>query len=78
MKDRFPIISLNGTSDPSMPAKTLEENQKEWGWIDFRIYEGAGQWLLFEHYKDVLELVAKYVEHNSVDYTNGCSRKVDG
>ena len=51
-----PVHFLNGRRDVTVPSATLDEYRAAYDWIDFRIYEDCGQMILFERYRDVLDL----------------------
>jgi len=58
VKGRLPIIFLNGLQDPQVPAETLREFQRDHNWIDYRIYEDAGQLIFFKHWREVVNLIS--------------------
>jgi hypothetical protein len=60
VKDQMPVIFLNGTQDPQVPVATLEEFKCEYDWIDYRIYDDAGQLIFFRHWRDALDLLPPF------------------
>lgn len=61
LKGKLPIIFLNGTHDPQVPTETLEDFKRDHDWIDYRVYDDAGQLLFFRHWRDVLEIMAPFL-----------------
>ncbi|KPA20748.1 Alpha/beta hydrolase family protein [Shimia sp. SK013] len=61
LRGQIPITFLNGLQDPMVPPETLDEFQRDYDWIDFRIYEDAGQLLFFRHWMDGIEALAPFV-----------------
>ncbi|MEL6437493.1 MAG: alpha/beta hydrolase, partial [Pseudomonadota bacterium] len=58
---KLPVHFINGAHDPEVPMATLAEFQVDYPWIDYRVYEDAGQLVFFRHWRDVLELVETYL-----------------
>ena len=56
LRDSHPVIFLNGTQDPQVPLATLSEFQRDFDWIDYRIYDDAGQLVFFRHWRDALDI----------------------
>ena len=61
LRDTLPVIFLNGTQDPQIPLATLQEFQRDFDWIDYRVYEDAGQLLFFRHWRDALEICTSHL-----------------
>lgn len=59
---RMPVIFFNGLQDPEVPTETLAEHQRDYPWIDFRIYPDAGQLLFFLKWRDVVACLAEHAE----------------
>lgn len=62
IKGRLPVVFLNGTHDPQVPPETLQDFQTDHSWIDYRIYEDAGQLVFFRHWRDVVELLGDFLD----------------
>ncbi|WP_373353695.1 helix-turn-helix transcriptional regulator [Pseudoroseicyclus sp. CXY001] len=58
---RVPVHYLSGLQDPQVPEATLREHQRDYPWIDFRIYPDAGQLLFFLKWREVLPLILRYL-----------------
>ena len=58
LKGRLPVIFMNGMQDPHVPPETLREFQRDYDWIDYRIYEDAGQLIFFRHWPDVIKVLS--------------------
>ena len=56
LRATHPVIFLNGTQDPQVPLATLQEFQRDFDWIDYRVYEDAGQLVFFRHWRDALDI----------------------
>lgn len=61
VRDIMPVFFFNGLQDPQVPAATLAEFQREYDWIEYKVYEDAGQLVFFRHWRDVLELVTRFL-----------------
>jgi hypothetical protein len=61
LKGRAPVIFMNGAQDPQVPLETLAEFRADFDWIDYRLYDDAGQLVFFRHWHDVLDEVEKYL-----------------
>ncbi len=62
IKGHLPVVFLNGTQDPQVPVKTLEEFQREHDWIDYHVYDDAGQLIFFRHWRDALDLLTPFLK----------------
>lgn len=60
-KGRLPVVYFNGAQDPQVPLATLDEFRVDHDWIDYRLYDDAGQLVFFRHWRDVLDEVEKYL-----------------
>ncbi len=61
MRGAIPVHYFNGLQDPQMPAKTLEEFTHDYPWVEFHIFEDAGQLLFFRKWRDVLPVLEQYL-----------------
>lgn len=61
MKGAIPVHFLNGLQDPQVPPGTLADFQRDYPWIDFRVYPDAGQLVFFLKWRDALALAERYV-----------------
>jgi pimeloyl-ACP methyl ester carboxylesterase len=61
LKGRIPVHFLNGLQDPQVPPGTLAEFQRDFSWIDWRVYPDAGQLLFFLKWRDVLAVLQPYL-----------------
>ncbi|WP_270731577.1 alpha/beta fold hydrolase [Shimia sp. Alg240-R146] len=61
LRNQIPITFMNGLQDPMVPQETLEEFQRDYDWIEFRVYEDAGQLLFFRYWMDSIEALAPFV-----------------
>lgn len=55
------VIFFNGLQDPEVPRDTLADHQRDYPWIDFRVYPDAGQLAFFLKWRDVLAEIDKIV-----------------
>ncbi len=62
LRGTHPVIFLNGTQDPQVPLATLQEFQRDFDWIDYRIYDDAGQLVFFRHWRDALDICEAYLK----------------
>jgi len=58
---RFPFISFNGAHDPGVHKETIVEFAEDYPWIDFRLYEDAGQLIFFRHWQDMVNETKKFL-----------------
>lgn len=58
---RLPVIYMNGAQDPQVPLETLAEFRADFDWIDYRLYDDAGQLVFFRHWRDVLDEAEKHL-----------------
>lgn len=61
MEGRVPVHFLNGLHDPQVPPETLREHQRDYPWIEFAEYDDAGQLIFFLKWREVLNLLVKYL-----------------
>lgn len=61
LRGQKPVIFMNGAQDPQVPMETLAEFRRDHGWIDYRLYDDAGQLVFFRHWRDVLDQVEKFL-----------------
>lgn len=57
LRGQMPVILMNGTQDPQVPLATFNEFRRDYPWIEFHLYEDAGQLLFFRHWRDALDRV---------------------
>ncbi len=62
LKGKTPVTFINGAHDPQVPRETLQDFQRQHDWIDYRVYEDAGQLIFFRHWRDVLEVLDPLVK----------------
>ncbi|MDW3118864.1 MAG: LuxR C-terminal-related transcriptional regulator [Roseovarius pacificus] len=55
LRGQLPVIFMNGLQDPQVPPATLDEFRTTYDWIDYHVYEDAGQLIFFRHWRDVLD-----------------------
>lgn len=61
LRDKVPVIFMNGDEDPQVHLETLAEFRQDHPWIDFRIFPGSGHLLFFQHWGEVLDVIQPYV-----------------
>ena len=61
IEGRCPLIFVNGLQDPQTPPETLDEFRRDFPWIEFITYREAGQLIFFKEWRDVLDLLEKYL-----------------
>ncbi len=59
---RIPVYLINGDKDPMVRPKTLSEIAAAYPWINVKIYEGAGEFVFFQHWPAVMDLVERHAE----------------
>ena len=52
---RITVHFYNGTQDPQVGRETLDEYLRDYKWINFTLYDDAGQLVLYLKWRDVLE-----------------------
>ncbi len=62
LKGQLPIFFLNGTHDPQVPNATLEDFKQDFDWIDYHVYDDAGQLIFFRHWQDVLKILEPFTK----------------
>ena len=62
LKGRTPVFFMNGMDDPQVPPATLQDFKNDYDWIDYRVFEGAGQLMFFRHWPDVLEVLEPFLK----------------
>jgi pimeloyl-ACP methyl ester carboxylesterase/DNA-binding CsgD family transcriptional regulator len=62
LKEHLPVIFMNGMHDPQVPYETLQDFKRDHDWIDYRVYEDAGQLIFFRHWSDVLEVLEHFLK----------------
>lgn len=62
LKGQLPIIFLNGTHDPQVPYDTLQDFRRDFDWIDYHVYDDAGQLIFFRHWQDVLKILEPFTK----------------
>jgi hypothetical protein len=61
LKGAIPVHFLNGLQDPQVPPGTLADFQRDYDWIDYRVYPDAGQLVFFLKWRDALTLAERYL-----------------
>ena len=61
LEGRCPVFFVNGLQDPQVPPATLQEFQADYPWIKFVIYSDAGQLIFFKKWRDVLDILEKFL-----------------
>jgi len=61
LEGRCPVFFINGLQDPQVPPATLQEFQTDYPWIKFVIYSDAGQLIFFKKWRDVLDIMEKFL-----------------
>ncbi len=59
--NNLPVHFICGLQSPEVHADTLAFYQTEYPWVEYTIYEDAGQMIFFRHWRDVLEILQKYL-----------------
>jgi DNA-binding CsgD family transcriptional regulator/pimeloyl-ACP methyl ester carboxylesterase len=62
LRATHPVIFLNGTEDPQVPLATLREFQRDFDWIDYRVYDESGQLVFFRHWRDALDICEAHLK----------------
>ena len=62
LKGAIPVHFLNGLQDPQVPPGTLADFQRDYDWINYRVYPDAGQLVFFLKWRDALALAEKYLD----------------
>lgn len=55
LRDQLPVILMNGAQDPQVPLATYHDFTRDYDWIEFHLFEDAGQLAFFRHWRDVLD-----------------------
>ncbi|MFD2173230.1 helix-turn-helix transcriptional regulator [Rhodobacter lacus] len=50
LRDRLPVVFVNGATDPIAPPPTIAEFRADYPWITFELHEDAGQFVFFRHW----------------------------
>ncbi len=61
LKGAIPVHFLNGLQDPQVPPATLADFQRDYDWIDYRVYPDAGQLVFFLKWRDALGVAERYL-----------------
>src|SRR6056297_3439182 len=51
----LPLVLMNGAQDPQVPRATFEEFRRDQPWIEYHLFEDAGQLLFFRHWRAALD-----------------------
>jgi len=51
----LPVILMNGAQDPQVPRATFHEFCLDHPWIEYHLFEDAGQLLFFRHWRAALD-----------------------
>ena len=60
LKGRVPVIFMSGLDDPQLTRETIHELQREHAWIEWHLFEDAGQLMFFKHWTDVLSEASRF------------------
>jgi DNA-binding CsgD family transcriptional regulator len=55
LRGALPVILMNGAQDPQVPRATYEEFRRDHPWIEYHLFEDAGQLLFFRHWRAALD-----------------------
>lgn len=58
---RVPIYLVNGSKDPMVRPEALDEIALVYPWIDITVYDGAGEFVFFQYWPDVLDVVERHL-----------------
>ncbi|WP_300548394.1 helix-turn-helix transcriptional regulator [Roseovarius sp.] len=61
LRGQFPVIFMSGTQDPQVPPATLQEFRRDYDWIEYHLFEDAGQLAFFRHWRVVLGRLAPLI-----------------
>ncbi|PWG74121.1 helix-turn-helix transcriptional regulator, partial [Enterococcus hirae] len=61
LKGTLPVILMNGAQDPQVPRATYEEFRRDHPWIEYHLFEDAGQLVFFRHWRAALDRLAPLV-----------------
>ena len=61
LKGALPVILMNGAQDPQVPRATYEEFRRDHPWIEYHLFEDAGQLVFFRHWRAALDRLAPLV-----------------
>ncbi len=62
LKGQFPVIFMNGMRDPQVSFATLQNFQRDYDRIDYRISDDSGPLIFFCHWSDVLDTLGSFVK----------------
>ncbi len=57
----LPVYYFNGDQDPQSPLETLHEMMKKYDWINYTVYDDAGQLLFFTKWPEIYPTIEKYL-----------------
>ncbi|MGR3518886.1 MAG: hypothetical protein ACU0EF_02105 [Roseovarius sp.] len=55
------MIVMNGAQDPQVPRATYEEFRRDHPWIEYHLFEDAGQLVFFRHWRAALDRLATLI-----------------
>ncbi len=55
LRDQLPVIFMSGAQDPQVPPETFQEFKTDFDWIEYHLFEDAGQLAFFRHWRKVLD-----------------------
>ncbi len=61
LKGQLPVLFINGKQDPQVPYETFQDFRSDFDWIDYHLYEEAGQLVFFRHWQDVLKKLENFI-----------------
>jgi len=51
----LPVVLMNGAQDPQVPRATYDEFRRDQPWIEYHLFEDAGQLVFFRHWRAALD-----------------------
>jgi len=61
-QDRIAVHALFGTESQTIAPETLAEFRQEYTWMDIREYKDTGSLLFYKHWREVLDMLEKYLD----------------
>ncbi len=60
-RGRYPFVSFNGAHDPGVHPDTLAEFAEDYDWIDFKVFDDAGQLIFFRHWQEIVDQAKRFL-----------------
>ncbi len=60
-KNSVPVYYFSGADDPQTPIETLLEMMGKYDWINYTVYEDAGQLVFFKKWYEIFPTIEKYL-----------------